>query len=86
MGRLLQAASLLGHGAGLSCGVASRAELNRLELEPAEQVRALLRLADAEQYRQKLADATPRCRPALGSRAHGVRPPTSASSPTPSTA
>jgi diguanylate cyclase (GGDEF)-like protein len=55
MGRLLQAASLLGHGSGLSCGVASRAELNRLELEPAEQVRALLRLADAEQYRQKLA-------------------------------
>jgi diguanylate cyclase (GGDEF)-like protein len=55
MGRLLQAAALLGHGAGLSCGVASRAELNRLELEPADQVRALLRLADAEQYRQKLA-------------------------------
>ena len=55
MGRLLQAAALLGHGSGLSCGVASRAELNRLELEPAEQVRALLRLADAEQYRQKLA-------------------------------
>ena len=60
MGRLIQAASLLGHGHGLSCGVASRAELNRLELEPAEQVRALLRLADAEQYRHKLAgrDAT----------------------------
>ncbi len=60
MGRLLQAASLLGLGEGLSCGVASRAELNRLELDPAEQVRALLRLADAEQYRQKLAgrDAT----------------------------
>ena len=55
MGRLLQAAALLGHGSGLSCGVASRAELNRLELEPADQVRALLRLADAEQYRQKLA-------------------------------
>src|SRR5262249_3591852 len=31
------------------------AELDRLELTPAEQVRALLRLADAEQYRQKLA-------------------------------
>jgi diguanylate cyclase (GGDEF)-like protein len=60
MGQLLQAASLLGQGDGLSCGVASRAELNRLELEPTEQVRALLRLADAEQYRQKLAgrDAT----------------------------
>ncbi len=55
MGRLLQAAALLGHGSGLSCGVASRAELTRLELEPADQVRALLRLADAEQYRQKLA-------------------------------
>lgn len=55
MGKLLQSASLLGHGSGLSCGVASRAELTRLELPPAEQVRALLRLADAEQYRQKLA-------------------------------
>jgi diguanylate cyclase (GGDEF)-like protein len=60
MGQLLQSAALLGHGSGLSCGVASRAELNRLELKPADQVRALLRLADAEQYRQKLAgtDAT----------------------------
>ncbi len=55
MGHLLQAASLLGQGDGLSCGVASRAELNRLDLDPAEQVRALLRLADAEQYRHKLA-------------------------------
>ncbi len=55
MRRLLHAAALLGHGAGLSCGVASRSELNRLELDPPEQVRALLRLADAEQYRHKLA-------------------------------
>ena len=56
MGHLLQAAALLPYGDGLSCGVASCVELTRLELEPADQVRALLRLADAEQYRHKMAD------------------------------
>jgi diguanylate cyclase (GGDEF)-like protein len=56
MGRLLQAAATLPYGDGLSCGVASCVELTRLELEPADQVRALLRLADAEQYRHKMAD------------------------------
>ena len=55
MGRLVQAAAQLGDGDGLSYGVASRAELDRLELTPAERMRALLRLADAEQYRRKLA-------------------------------
>jgi diguanylate cyclase (GGDEF)-like protein len=55
MGRLVQAAAQLGDGDGLSYGVSSRAELDRLELTPAERMRALLRLADAEQYRRKLA-------------------------------
>ncbi len=57
MGRLVQAASQLGDGDGLSYGVSSRAELDRLELTPAERMRALLRLADAEQYRRKLAES-----------------------------
>ena len=53
--RLLSRAAALPVGHGLSIGVATRSELTRLELQPADQVRALLRLADAEQYRHKIA-------------------------------
>ena len=83
MGRLVQAAAQLGDGEGLSYGVASRAELDRLELTPTERMRALLRLADAEQYRRKLAESDvdapdPRTDPRLTSYSRE----TSGSSPT----
>ena len=52
-------------GLGLSVGVAIRNVYSTLEQTPAEQVRALLRLADAEQYRHKIvqhSDYLPRPR------------------------
>ena len=52
---LHQRVAALPYGHGLSSGVATRSELTRQELEPGDQVRALMRLADAEQYRHKIA-------------------------------
>ena len=69
---LLSRAAALPLGHGLSVGVSTRSELTRLELQPADQVRALLRLADAEQYRHKIAqhnDYLPRPRFVEGQRA-----------------
>jgi diguanylate cyclase (GGDEF)-like protein len=60
---LVRSAALLPLGGGLSCGSARGDEITREEFSPTARVRALLRMADAEQYRHKVAT---RARRALG--------------------
>lgn len=52
---LVASANLLSLGEGLSCGSATGADITRDDASPAARVRALLRIADAEQYRHKMA-------------------------------
>lgn len=52
---LSQTVSLLPYGDGLSCGAAWAGALLRPETSPQSLVRSLLRIADSEQYRHKLA-------------------------------
>jgi diguanylate cyclase (GGDEF)-like protein len=52
---LVRAAALLPLGDGLSCGSARGDDITREDVSPSARVRALLRMADAEQYRNKLA-------------------------------
>ncbi len=52
---LVDAASALPLGKGLSCGIAAGRDLPRAEPTSMSRTRSLLRLADAEQYRHKLA-------------------------------
>lgn len=52
---LVASASLLPLGDGLACGAATGAEITREDPSPTARVRALLRMADAEQYRHKMA-------------------------------
>lgn len=52
---LVASAGLLPLGEGLSCGAATGADIIREDIPPAARVRALLRMADAEQYRHKMA-------------------------------
>lgn len=59
---LIASASLLTLGDGVSCGSAFGADITQSNLPPASLVRALLRIADAEQYRHKLV-----CRARRGS-------------------
>jgi diguanylate cyclase (GGDEF)-like protein len=52
---LVRSAALLPLGDGLSCGSARGDDITREDVSPAARVRALLRMADAEQYRNKMA-------------------------------
>ena len=52
---LVSATARLPFGSGVSCGVASARSLLRHEDSPQTLVRSLLRIADAEQYRHKVA-------------------------------
>lgn len=52
---LVTSAALLPLGGGLSCGSARGDDITREDASPSARVRALLRMADAEQYRNKLA-------------------------------
>ena len=52
---LVRSAALLPLGDGLSCGSARGDDITREDVSPSARVRALLRMADAEQYRNKLA-------------------------------
>jgi diguanylate cyclase (GGDEF)-like protein len=52
---LVRSASLLPLGGGLSCGSARGDDITRADVAPTARVRALLRMADAEQYRNKMA-------------------------------
>jgi diguanylate cyclase (GGDEF)-like protein len=55
MDELVRSAALLPLGDGLSCGSARGDDLTREDVSPTARVRALLRMADAEQYRNKMA-------------------------------
>lgn len=57
---LVASAALLPLGEGLACGAAIGAEITREDPSPAARVRALLRIADAEQYRHKMASRATR--------------------------
>ncbi|GAB3598168.1 hypothetical protein GCM10027446_27750 [Angustibacter peucedani] len=52
---LAAAARALKLGGGLSCGIAAGRDLPRAEPTPTSRARSLMKLADAEQYRHKLA-------------------------------
>jgi diguanylate cyclase (GGDEF)-like protein len=52
---LVLSAALLPLGDGLSCGSARGDDITREDVTPTARVRALLRMADAEQYRNKMA-------------------------------
>jgi diguanylate cyclase (GGDEF)-like protein len=52
---LVRSTALLPLGDGLSCGSARGDDITREDVSPSARVRALLRMADAEQYRNKLA-------------------------------
>ncbi|HET8614305.1 MAG TPA: sensor domain-containing diguanylate cyclase [Actinomycetales bacterium] len=72
---LVTSASLLPLGDGLSCGSARGDDIRREELSPSARVRSLLRMADAEQYRQKLASRQRRAAASAGN-ATASAPPT----------
>jgi diguanylate cyclase (GGDEF)-like protein len=67
---LVRSAALLPLGDGLSCGSARGDDITREDVSPSARVRALLRMADAEQYRNKMAD---RQRRAAGAAAPDTR-------------
>ncbi len=76
---LARDAKALRLGGGLAAGVAWGHDLSRPESSPAGRVRALLRLADAEQYRHKLAgrrtQTAPETQPGFsGSGMHRIDP------------
>jgi diguanylate cyclase (GGDEF)-like protein len=75
---LVRSAALLPLGGGLSCGSARGDDITREDASPSARVRALLRMADAEQYRNKMASrprrATGDADPGAGRVAH--TPPT----------
>jgi diguanylate cyclase (GGDEF)-like protein len=74
--QLVTSAALLPLGDGLSCGSARGDDITRDDASPSARVRSLLRMADAEQYRQKLASRQRRAAAAAAGTGSASAPPT----------